>query len=145
MKKIIFVLILLFTTFVHSQDLLKYNQIRNINKQVMTLREDFINIQESFDKQVDKTDILQLNKIFEIICIRTDQLEIIYFSSEMVSHENKMYRDKYLPPFFVKIYGNLDFYIKELNQIIGNSNNYTIKKYSEELKTEIRKIKSIIK
>ena len=78
MKKIIFVLTLLFTTFVHSQDLLKYEQLRNISKQIMILRGDFLNIQESSDTQVDKTDVLQLTKIFETVCIRTDQLEIIY-------------------------------------------------------------------
>lgn len=144
MKKIIFVLTLLFTTFVHSQDLLKYEQLRNISKQIMILRGDFLNIQESSDTQVDKTDVLQLTKIFETVCIRTDQLEIIYFSSVMVSNQNKVYRDKFLPPYLLKINGGLDWDIKELNLIIGYSNNYTVKKYSEDLKTEIRKIKSII-
>lgn len=143
-KKIIFVLILLFTTFVHSQVSLKYNQVRNINSQISTMKSDLRTISKTFDKSDEKNDSVQLIRIYQVVGLRTNELESIYLLYDMVSKENRVYRDKFVPLTFKIINEGYLYDIEDLNSLIGYTNNYTIKKYSEDLKSEIRKIQSVM-
>jgi hypothetical protein len=144
MRKIIFIFLLMISSLVNSQDLSKYNQVRNINYKVAMGSVDFNEIQRSFDKQEDKKNGFLLLNIYESVYLKLGQLEIIYFMSDLVSKEKRDDRDKFTLLYFQNIKQSLNTDLSELNHLIGQSNNYTIKKNSEELKSEIRKIQSVM-
>ena len=145
MKKIIFLFLVFITSFSYGQSNEKYEQFRNINNDIRILHKDFLAIRKQFDIREDRQTNIDLSKIFTLVEQENDELQIIYGLGEFIDKKYKNQADAMSFSYLLSLNDKFELDIEDLNGIVGFTNNNTIKKYSEDLKLQIKKMQYLIR